>query len=111
MTTPPPTVKVMVDTSTSPPTFSFVPLVLVVDQNYKDVVHWDRVGSNFEFAALAFDHPNPFRDIVVTDAEITAIDTHPSKEDHAYSILIRVGKQYFSSADTLRAPGPIIRNN
>jgi len=103
------TVTVTLDNSV-PPNFSFSPDP-VVDHG-KATISWVQGSANFEFAALAFDHLNPFQNVVVTDREITAVDDNQVREDHKYSVLVKVNHVYYSSlGGGMGAGGPTIRNN
>lgn len=106
------TVTVIVDTSVSPPAITLDPVVLPITGK-KETIHWvpmPGVTPNFKFAALAFDHKNPFSNIVVTDSKITADDDNQRKEDHSYSVFVNVRGTYFSSGPHVMISGPTIRN-
>jgi hypothetical protein len=96
-----------------PPTFDFSPAP-EVDPG-KATIRWvpGPSSAKFTFAALAFDHPNPFSNVVVKDAGITADDDNHHREEHKYSVLVEVNGTYYNSKD---APwpvpgGPTIKNN
>lgn len=104
-------VIVTVDTAVSPPKFTFTPMTLPI-RTRKETIHWERAAANYRFAALAFDHTNPFSNIVVTDEKSTADDDNQREEDHAYVVLISIEGKYYSSKNlTMGGQGPIIRNN
>ena len=96
-----------------PPTFDFSPDP-EVDPG-KATIRWvPGSGSvRFSFAALTFDHPNPFSNIVIKDAGITADDDNHHREWHKYSILVKVNGTYYNSKDgAVTTPGgPTIKNN
>lgn len=69
-------------------------------------------GAKFEFAALALDHPNPFKNVVVSATGITAVDDNQAKKDHKYFILVCVNGNYYSSRRGVMGAGdPTISNN
>jgi hypothetical protein len=103
------TVTVTLDNSV-PPNFAFSPDP-VVDPG-KATISWVQGSSNFDFAALAFDHPNPFQNVVVSATGITAVDDNQRPEKHKYSVLVKVNHVYYSSEGGLTGGGgPTIRNN
>jgi plastocyanin len=104
------TVTATLDTSGSSPRLYFEPESVEVDAK-ADTITWTAKGSGFSFAALAFDHPNPFSNIVVKDDSIRADDTNQKREDHPYWILYKVGETYYSSkGGPFKNGGPTIRN-
>jgi len=103
-------VTVTLDNSV-PPNFYFNPDPVPVDRGNATIT-WVQGSTNFSFAALAFDHPNPFSNIVVTPMQITADDDNEAKKDHRYAILVSVNGTYYSSRPGgIGAGGPTIRNN
>jgi hypothetical protein len=92
--------------------FSFAPNPVPVNPG-KETIKWTRAGANFTFAALAFDHPNPFSNIIVHDKEITADDVNNATEDHVYFVLVNANGTYYNSKDdpTIHTGGATIRNN
>ncbi len=95
------------------PKFTFTPDTIPITAK-RDTIHWIQArGSNFNFAALALDHPNPFSNVIVQATKITAVDDNHRKEDHIYSILVEANNEYYNSKDDpkTRTGGPIIRNN
>jgi hypothetical protein len=92
--------------------FSFTPDPIPITAK-TETIHWTQPpGSNFTFAALAFDHPNPFSNVVVHPTEITAKDDN-DKKDHNYIVLVEANNTYYSSKDgyKTRTGGPTIKNN
>lgn len=110
----PNTVEVTLDTSV-PPTFSFNPPGALQVPPGKTTITWvpGPGSAKFSFAALAFDHQNPFSNVVVKDAGITADDDNHHREEHKYSVLVKVNGTYYNSKDTpITLPGgPTIKNN
>jgi hypothetical protein len=104
-------VKVTVDTNGSPTKIEYFPKEILIKHG-KETIEWTQAegSADFAFAALAFDHPNPFSDVVVNDRMITALDDNHATEDHRYAVLIRIDKKYYSSKSGLANGGPIIRN-
>lgn len=104
------TVTVTLDGNGVPSNYDFNPPTLNIPKS--DTIHWTQGSANFAFAALVFAEKNPLQNVVVTDATITADDNYKGSEKHDYSILIRVGKKYYSSrTGGIGAGGPTIRNN
>jgi plastocyanin len=107
------TVTVTVDTTVSPPKISFAPDPVPIGPGKTETIQWTRAKANFTFAALAFDHKNPFSNVVVQDSALSADDNNQKKEDHLYVVLVKVNGTYYSSKDgsIMGNSGPTIRNN
>jgi hypothetical protein len=96
-----------------PPTFDFGrdPKVARGKAN----IRWVRGpgSAKFAFVALAFDHRNPFSNVIVKDAGITADDDNHRRETHKYSVVVCVNHTYYDSKDciTTQPGGPTIKNN
>jgi hypothetical protein len=101
---------VTLDANGVPSKFDFSPPTLNIYNS--ETIYWSRGSSNFAFAAIAFAEQNPFQNIVVSDTQITADDNYNGSEEHKYSVLIKVGHNYFSSrTGGIGNGGPTIRNN
>ena len=104
-------VTVTLDTSTTPPKFTFSADPVV--EHGKANISWGRGGTNFVFAAVAFYEGNPFSSIVVQDSGITAVDDNQAPHNYKYCVLVRVpnGTYYSSTLGAIDNGGPTIRNN
>ena len=103
------TLTVTLDAHGVPSRFVFAPDP--IDINKAESIYWKQGSSNFAFAAIAFTEDNPFEKVVVSDTQISVYDHHRGKEKHEYSVLIRVGKNYYSSRPGgIGNGGPTIRN-
>jgi len=105
-------VTVTLDTSVSPPKFTFKPDPVDINPG-TETIHWTRASANFTFAALAIDHPNPFSNVIVHDDELTAYDDNHLVAHHNYNVLVKANGTYYSSKEghILTGGGPTIRNN